>query len=278
MNSALETILAEALEAIESGADLEAVIGRYPAQAGALRGHLSLWRDLGSIPHAEPGALFMAGGREQMFAALSETRPMAPAFLNSTLLRAAAVVAAVVLLAGGAAGASAALGGPDIAGNALDVAGVVDTDGGDGPSENAAERCENANDGRNNANPSSSNGAAHANPRSFGGGDGEPNCVKDDGEGSEASTGPSENANPNALDGCENRNDGRTNASDSAENGDANADPRSLEGGSGDGGQCSEAPGQNSNDPGNNPGGNPDNNAGGNPDDPPPSPQGGPQP
>jgi len=109
-------------------------------------------------------------------------------FLTPALVKAAAVVAGVALLAGGAAGASAAFGGPNVADEVLTTVGITSDHGpNENANANASERCDNAAQGRDNADDNAANAGDHPNARSSeGGANGQPNA----------------NANPRASDRC----------------------------------------------------------------------------
>jgi hypothetical protein len=212
MDSAMGKKLAEAIRAIESGADFDVVVARYPGYEDALRSHLSLWRRLDAVPRVEPDAVAVNNGRAAMLAALAT--PVASPAPLAGLAKAFAVVAGVFILGAGAAGASGALGGPDFAGTALESVGVSDdvngNDSGDGPSPHDADVTGDESDG-----------------------------AVSDGESESAANGnPSENANANATEGCANSQDGRNNSNEYAENGDTNANPRAFEGGNSE--NCSD--------------------------------------
>jgi len=167
MDRKLRKILTECIQDVETGArDIEGCLQRHPDRAVDLRPHLELWRGLNAAAKAQPNAGSQQRGQQQLLAALSdmETRGekrMIP-FLTPALAKAAAVVAGVVLLAGGAAGASAALGGPDVAGDVLSGIGISNASdtGREHANPNALDGADNAGQGIDNA---SETGREHAN-------------------------------------------------------------------------------------------------------------------
>lgn len=212
MDNAFTKALAEALQAIESGADLDVVVARYPAQAADLRNHLGLWRRLDAAPRFEIDPLVVGAGRARMLAAVAAL-PVSSPVPTALLVKAMAVAAGIVVFGAGAASASAALGGPDLAGTALESVGI--------------------NRGGGNSNRSTGSDSNDVLTDTADGVAGP--------DGDVTNPNPNENANPNAFEGCENRNDGIGNADDSAGGGAANANPRALEGGQGSGGKCEGA-------------------------------------
>lgn len=137
MNSELRKILAECIADMDRGAAVEDCLKRNPSMAATLRPHLDTWVTLGSASLVQPPMGAFNRGRREMLSALRGTpagfRPLAAARLAPTWATVAAAVVGLVVLLGGAAGTSAALGGPDVAGDA--VGGVVgvfnDRDDGD---------------------------------------------------------------------------------------------------------------------------------------------------
>src|SRR5712692_5376287 len=144
MDSKLRKMLASCIREMESGASMESCLERFPAHADALRGHLELRQSLLTGAKANPVQFAMVRGRQAMLVGLAEKGrgSMAPNFMTSTLARAAVFVVGALLLSGAAAGASAALGGPNPARDALDSVGVTNRsdnsdnsdNGGNGPS------------------------------------------------------------------------------------------------------------------------------------------------
>jgi hypothetical protein len=130
MSNAFTRILARAIQSLESGAGVDAVLSRHPEQAGAVQQHIALWRALNAAPLAGTDPAQMTLGRQLLLGTLAagEGPRMVPALMSSTFARAAAVFAGALLLAGSAAGASAGLGGPDVTGDALNVVGVAQDD------------------------------------------------------------------------------------------------------------------------------------------------------
>jgi hypothetical protein len=132
MDRQLRKILTECIRDIETGArDVEGCLQRHADRAEELRPHLELWSGLNAADKAEPDIGSQQRGQHQLLAALSEgerggRKQMIP-FLTPALAKAGAVAVAAVLVIGGAAGASAALGGPDVAGDVLSGIGINDT-------------------------------------------------------------------------------------------------------------------------------------------------------
>ncbi len=130
MDRKLRRILTESIRDIETGArDVEGCLQQHSDRAAELRPYLELWSGLNSAAKAQPSLGGRQRGQQQLLAALSdmeatEERRMIP-FLTPALAKAAAVIAGVALLAIGAAGASAAFGGPDVAGDVLSSVGIT---------------------------------------------------------------------------------------------------------------------------------------------------------
>jgi len=158
MDTKLRKILTECIRDIETGArDVEGCLQRHADRAAELRPHLELWSGLNAAAKAEPNLGSQQRGQHQLLAALSEgerggRKRMIP-FLTPALAKAAAVTAAAALLIGGAAGASAALGGPDVAGEVLSGIGLSSASdtGKEHANQNAFEGSDNAGQGINNA-------------------------------------------------------------------------------------------------------------------------------
>jgi hypothetical protein len=233
MDSKLRKALTECIRDIETGArDLEGCLQQHPECAWDLRPHLELWSNLNSAPKAEPKLGGRQRGQQQLLGALADMETQREKRLIPTLIpslaKVAAVVAGVMLLAGSAIGASAALGGPDVAGEVLSGIGISNASdngkehanpnafegsdnagqGRENANPNASERCDNSTQGRGNASENAANAEGHPNPRSGEGGDnGQPNenanprssdgCLNADADG-DGDHGPNENANPNA--------------------------------------------------------------------------------
>jgi hypothetical protein len=97
--------------------------------AAQIEEYLRLCEVLASLgSRAEPSAGAFERGRMMVRAALGEPAPPSRLYrgwvLAPAAVKAAAIVGAALLLSGGAAGASSALGGPNIAGNALSAVGL----------------------------------------------------------------------------------------------------------------------------------------------------------
>src|SRR3990172_2012202 len=228
MDKKLRKILTECIRDIETGArDVEGCLQRHPDRAAELRPHLELWRGLNAAAKAQPNSGSQQRGQHQLLAALSDMEKRGEKrripFLTPALVKAAAVVAGVALLAGGAAGASAAFGGPNVADEVLTTVGITSDHGpNENANANASERCDNAAQGRDNADDNAANAGDHPNARSGeGGANGQPNananprasdrCLNADAAGNGAHD-PNENANSNASDGAENAEDQQGNA------------------------------------------------------------------
>ena len=180
MDNALTKTLAEALQAIESGADLDVVVARYPAQAEALMSHLGLWSRLNAAPRAEIDPLIASAGKARMMTGLAAPAVSSP-LPTAALAKAIAVAAGIVVLGASATGASAALGGPDFAGSAFESVGI--SRGGGSSSSTGSDGSDISTD---TLDGSTEDGAA----------------------GDTVNPNPNENANPNAFEGCQNRDDG----------------------------------------------------------------------
>jgi hypothetical protein len=226
MDNALTNTLAEAIQAIESGAALDVVVARYPAQAEALMSHLGLWSRLHAAPRVEADPAMVSAGKARMMAVLAAPAASSP-LPTAALAKAMAVAAGIVLLGTGTAGVSAALGGPDFAGGAFESVGISRGGG-----------------------SSDASTGSDSNDISTDALDG----VTEGGVGDATNPNPDENANPNAFEGCENRDDGIGNANENAGNGVENADPQALDGGQGTGGKCEEEHGGEPQGPVENPG------------------------
>jgi len=247
MDKKLRNILTECIRDIETGTrDVDGCLDRYPERAAELRPHLELWSSLDAAPRARPNFAGQQRGQQRLLAAIAGLqkggeRRMIP-FPTPALAKGVAVVAGVLLLAGGAAGASAAFGGPNVAGEVFTAVGITD---GTGPNENAntnaGERCQNATQGRGNANENAANAGDHPNARSGeGGATGEPNenanprsgdrCLNADADGNGADD-PNENASTNAGERCGNATQGSGNADENAANAGGHPNARSGEGG-----------------------------------------------
>jgi hypothetical protein len=142
MDSELSRILADCIADMERGAGVGDCLKRNPASAAELRPHLEAWAAMGSLPLVQPPAAAFDRGRAAMLGVLKPA-PMGFGPLSRMRLAPAwatvpAAAAAVLILLGGAAGTSAALGGPDPAGQVLSVVGVGRDDGGAGGDSNSA--------------------------------------------------------------------------------------------------------------------------------------------
>ncbi len=227
MDRRLREILTECIRDLEAGRrEIADCLVRYPERADELRLHLSLWSALNAAPKAEPASATQERGQDRLLAALARAerpeRRLIPQSFAPAAARLAAVLATLAVIAGGAAGASAAFGGPNVAGDVLDAVGI--TGGGQGPgegginnapgaaetgkdcaSENAAQGSDNASDGPANADAGhgSTDCPAYTDATPHGGG-------TDNAPGA-AETGK-DCANENASQGSDNASDGAANA------------------------------------------------------------------
>src|SRR3989442_420760 len=155
MNRGLDKALTDCISRIERGAGLEECLEAHPSLAGELRPHLETWQAMGPDSLAQPSASAFDQGRRAMLSALESApvtfSPLSAARLAPAWLTVAAAVAAFMVLIGGAAGASAALGGPDPAGDVLSVVGVSS----DGPHGGIGESS------------ASDRGLEYSNPKAF---------------------------------------------------------------------------------------------------------------
>ena len=128
MNRAISKALADCIAQMERGAGVEQCLMAHPSHADELRSHLEAWQAMTAGALVQPSAAAFESGRRAMFKALETPpatfSPLAAARLAPAWATVAAAVAAFLVLMGGAAGASAALGGPDPAGDVLSVVGV----------------------------------------------------------------------------------------------------------------------------------------------------------
>src|SRR5438105_1100069 len=128
MNRAISKAVADCISEMERGAGVDECLKRHPALADELRPHLVTWQAMATASLVQPPTGAFDGGRRAMLLALESAPvgfgPRAAARLAPAWATVAAAVAAFLVLLGGAAGASAALGGPDPAGDVLSVVGV----------------------------------------------------------------------------------------------------------------------------------------------------------
>jgi hypothetical protein len=128
MNREFSKALADCISDMEGGAGIDDCLKRHVSIATQLRPHLETWQAMAAGSLAQPSTAAFDSGRRAMLAAV-ETAPATFGPFGAIRLAphgvlAAAAVAAFLVLIGGAAGASAALGGPDPAGDVLSVVGV----------------------------------------------------------------------------------------------------------------------------------------------------------
>jgi Arc/MetJ-type ribon-helix-helix transcriptional regulator len=130
MEQELRIILAACIQEIDSdSSDLEHCLKRYGNESEELRSHLELWLRFRSTEKAQRTEAALQKGRAALLAEAASMKGGMRGMINrwaaSSFARAAAVLVAGVMVLGGGAGASAALGGPDPAGNALESIGVM---------------------------------------------------------------------------------------------------------------------------------------------------------
>ncbi len=199
MNRAFSKVLADCISQLERGAGVEECLTAHPSQANELRPHLEAWQAMAGGTLAQPSTAAFDVGRRAMLNALEAAPARWIPFSTARLAPVAAAVAAFMLLIGGAAGASAALGGPDPAGDVLSVVGVSSDDarGGIGGSS-ASDR------GLECANPNAFEGSANSEDKGQNADDAheKQSCN----EGTDEST--------TANDGCEDANKGNGNDAD----------------------------------------------------------------
>src|SRR5436309_10295616 len=128
MNRAVSKALADCIAEMERGAPIEECLKRHPSHVGELRPRLEAWQAMAAGEPVQPSTAAFERGRRAMLNGLESapvrSGPLAAARLAPAWATVAAAVAAFLILMGGAAGASAALGGPDPAGDVLSVVGV----------------------------------------------------------------------------------------------------------------------------------------------------------
>jgi hypothetical protein len=209
MDRKLRKILTECIRDIETGArDVEGCLQRYADRAAELRPHLELWSGLKAAAKAEPNIGSQGRGQHQLLTRLSEVKRggrkhMIP-FLTPALVKAGAVAVAAVLVIGGTAGASAALGGPDLAGEVLSGIGISNPSdtGKEHANPNAFDGADNAGQGINNA---SETGRQHANQNAAEGTDNAPEANREQEMNSQQEM-------ERACEGCDNVGEGTDNA------------------------------------------------------------------
>ncbi len=161
MDKELSKILADCLASIEGGASVDDCLKRHPSQAAELQPQLQTWSALGGAVLVQPSTAAFNRGRQAMQSALTPAPlgfgPLVALRQAPVWATAMAAVAAAVIVLGGAAGASAALGGPNLAGDALDAVGVTNGDGEGGISHSSA-----SDRGLECANPNAFEGAANS--------------------------------------------------------------------------------------------------------------------
>ena len=206
MNRAISKALADCIAQMERGAGVEQCLMAHPSHADELRSHLEAWQAMTAGALVQPSAAAFESGRRAMFKALETPpatfSPLAAARLAPAWATVAAAVAAFLVLIGGAAGASAALGGPDPAGDVLSVVGVSS----DGPHSGIGDSS--ASDrGLECANPNAFEGSANSEDKA--------QNADDAHQKQSCSNGADESNTANqASDGCEDANNGNGNDAD----------------------------------------------------------------
>ncbi len=108
MSRKIDTILAECLTALESGATVEQCLHRYPQEVEELRPLLEMWTALQQVPPAPtPHPAVIAHGKARMFEAVERRfapQPRGSLFGSLRLPRWAPAVAMIVIVAMGMAG------------------------------------------------------------------------------------------------------------------------------------------------------------------------------
>src|SRR2546427_12569340 len=208
MNRAVSKALADCIAEMERGAPVEECFKRHPAHVGELRPAVARRHALEAAEPVQPSTAAFEPGRRAMLNGLESapvrSGPLAAARLAPAWATVAAAVAAFLILSSGAAGASAALGGPDPAGDGLSAVGVSsDSDaphGGIGESS-ASDR------GRDCANPNAFEGSGNSLDKA--------QNAEDAHQKQSCSKGADEGATANqAGAGCEDANNGHGNDAD----------------------------------------------------------------
>lgn len=227
MSTQLSAALADCLAQIERGASVDDCLRRYSQLSAELRPGLEAWQTLTSITPAQPSTAAIERGRQAMQSAIATkpSGPFAAVRMAPTWATAAAAVVAAAIMLGGAAGASAALGGPNLAGDALDAVGVTN---GDGDGSGGIGQSSASDRGLECANPNAFEGSANSEDKAQNAVDAQEkeNCSEGDGGSGNAGDGinnapdAAENgkdqANDNASDGSGNAEDGSANRSENA--------------------------------------------------------------
>jgi hypothetical protein len=236
MDSELRNILAQCISDMDRGTGVEDCLKRHPARAQDMRPHLEAWRALSGVSLKQPPSASFDRGRQVMFAALTTgshtTRPLSPLRLAPAWATVAGGIVAAVLLLGGAAGTSAALGGPDVAGDVFDAVGV--TGGGGIGQSSASER------GLECANPNAFEGSLNSEDKGQNAEEAkakqpcsEDECASDAGVEGQCPEGDASDATGEAAgdgNGEDKSENGIDNAPDAAENGKEHANPNAAEG------------------------------------------------
>src|SRR6266542_3531325 len=207
MNRAFSKALGDCISEMEHGAGVSDCLKGHPLHADELRPHLETWQAVAERSPVQPSAATFDQGRQAMLQALESAPatfgPLAAVRLAPKWATVSAAVAAFLILISGAAGASAALGGPDPAGEVLSGVGVSsDSDGAHGGigQSSASDR------GLECANPNAFEGSANSDDKAQNADDAHQKqpCNKGDEEAT---------ANQ-ADDGCEDANNGHGNDAD----------------------------------------------------------------
>jgi len=190
---------------MERGVGLDDCLKGHPSHADELRPRLEAWQAMAAGEPVQPSTAAFERGRQAMLLALESAPatlgPLAAVRLAPKWATVSAAVAAFLILISGAAGASAALGGPDPAGEVLSGVGVnSDSDGAHGGigQSSASDR------GLDCANPNAFEGSANSEDKAQNADDAhtKKSCSK----------GADEGATPNqAGEGCEDANNGHGN-------------------------------------------------------------------
>jgi hypothetical protein len=208
MNRAFSKALADCISQMERGASVGDCLKGHPLHANELGPHLETWQTMAQRSPVQPSAAAFDHGRQAVLEALESAPatfgPLAAVRLAPRWATVSAAVAAFLILISGAAGASAALGGPDPAGEVLSGVGVSsDSDGAHGGigQSSASDR------GLECANPNAFEGSANSDDKAQNADDAhtKKSCSKGADEGATVNQ---------SGDGCEDANNGHGNDAD----------------------------------------------------------------
>ena len=208
MNRAFSKALADCISEMERGSSVGDCLKGHPLHANELRPHLETWQAMAERSPVQSPAAAFDHGRQAVLQALESAPatfgPLAAVRLAPKWATVSAAVAAFLILISGAAGASAALGGPDPAGEVLSGVGVSsDSDGAHGGigQSSASDR------GLECANPNASEGSANSDDKAQNADDAhtKKSCSKGANGGATADQ---------AGNGCEDANNGHGNDAD----------------------------------------------------------------